>query len=83
MSTSAELYGPVSHINYSYGIAVLFSEECHRTGSLGFLDAHNVGNYSEIICYLLVNDLFNLGYLLGCHCLTVAEVETCPGRILV
>ena len=76
MSTAAKLGREVAHLYHTNGLAVLFTEECHRAVLLCGLD---VGLHSyDLVCNenVSVNECFNCRDLLGCESREVSEVKS-------
>ena len=83
MGTATEFLGEIAHGYHTYLITVLFTEQCHRTCLLCFLNTHDLCCYLQICCDLFIDDLLNLGKLFLCHCLSIAEVKSGALAVLI
>ena len=83
MSTTTEFLGEIAHRYDTDRLAVLFSEESHRTGLLCLINRHNIGCYRNRLVDLLIDHILNLFKFFRCHCCKMRKVKSCTLAVLI
>ena len=83
MRTATQFLREIANHYYPDGITILFAKECHSSCLFSLIKTHYLCFHDQILCNLIVHDLFDLPNLFRSHCLSMAKVKTRSLSILI